>query len=76
MSQSPSQFVVSSVKLMVLSNVIVDVSIPRRWFVFGQSRVKASAGFTDVRSLTVAAFDVVYCSLSVLLFVFVLDISR
>ena len=76
MSQSPSQFVVSSVKLMVLSNVIVDVSIPRRWFVFGQSRVKASAGCTDVRSLTVAAFDVVYCSLSVLLFVFVLDISK
>ena len=46
---------------MVLSNVIVDVTIPRRSFVFGQSRAKASAGFTDVRSLAVAAFDLVYC---------------
>ena len=46
---------------MVLSNVIVDVAIPRRSFVFGQSRAKASAGFTNVRSLAVAAFDLVYC---------------
>ena len=46
---------------MVLSNVIVDVTI---------------AGFTNVRSLAVAAFDLVYCSLSVLRFVFVLDISN
>ena len=61
---------------MVLSNVIVDVTIPRRSFVFGQSRAKVSAGFTNVRSLAVAAFDLVYCSLSVLRFVFVLDISK
>ena len=59
---------------MVFSNVIVDVTIPRRSFVFGQSRAKVSVGFTNVRSLAVAAFDLVYCSLSVLLFVFVLDI--
>ena len=39
-------------------------------FVFGQSRAKVSAGFTDVRSLAVAAFDLVYCSLSVLRVVF------
>ena len=45
-------------------------------FVFGQSRAKVSAGFTDVRSLAVAAFDLVYCSLSVLRFVFVFDISK
>ena len=32
---------------MVLSNVIVDVTIPRRSFVFGQSRAKVSAGFTN-----------------------------
>ena len=34
---------------MVLSNVIVDVTILRRSFVFGQSRAKGSAGFTNVR---------------------------
>ena len=51
---------------MMLSNVIYDVTIPRRSFVFGQSRAKVSASFTNVRSLAVAAFDLVYCSLSVL----------
>ena len=61
---------------MMLSNVIVDVTIPRCSFVLGQSRAKVSAGFTNVRSLAVAAFDLVYCSLSVLRFVFVLDISK
>ena len=58
---------------MVLSNVIVDVTFSRRSFVFGQSRVKISAVFTNVSSL---AFDFVYCSLSVLGFVFVLDITE
>ena len=61
---------------MVLSSVIFDVTIPRHSFVFGQSRAKVSAGFTKVRSLAVAAFDLVYCSLSVLRFVFVLDIGE
>ena len=62
----------------MLGNVIVDVTIPRRSFaiVFGQSRAKVSAGFTNITSLAVAAFGLVYCSLSVLLFVFVLDISK
>ena len=61
----------------MFSNVIVDVTIPRRSFVFGQSRAKVSAGFTNVSSLAVAAFDLaVYCSLSVLRFAFVLDISK
>ena len=32
---------------MVRSNVIVDVTIPRRLFVSGQSRAKVSAGFTN-----------------------------
>ena len=45
---------------MVFSNVIVDVTIPRRSFVFGQSRAKVSAGFTNVSSLAVTAFDLVY----------------
>ena len=61
---------------MVLSNVIVDATIPRRSFVFSRSRAKVSASFTNVRSLAVAAFDLVYCSLPVLRFVFVLDISK
>ena len=61
---------------MTLSNVIVDVTIPRHFFVFGQSRAKVSTGFTNVRSLAVAAFDLVYCSLFVLRFVFVLDLSK
>ena len=61
---------------MVFSNVIVDVTISRRSFVFGQSRAKVSAGFNNVSGLEVAAFDFVYCSLSVLRFVFVLDISK
>ena len=42
---------------------------------FGQSRAKVSAGFTKVGNLAVAEFDLLYCSLSVLRFVVVLDIS-
>ena len=61
---------------MLFGNVIVNVTIPRRSFVFGQSRAKVSAGFTNLRSLAVAAFDLVYCSLSLLPFVFVLGISK
>ena len=64
MSQSSSQVDVSS------------VNGPRRSFVFGQSRAKVSADFTNVRSLAVAAFDLVHCSLSVLRFVFVLDLRK
>ena len=63
---------------MVISDVIVDVTISRRSFVFGLSlrlRAKVSAGFTNVSSLAVAAFDFYYCFQSVLRFVFVLDIS-
>ena len=62
---------------MVFRNVIVDVTISSRSFVSGQSRAKVSAGFINLSSLlAVAAFDLVYCSLSVLRFVFVLDISK
>ena len=56
--------------------MIVDVTISRCSFVFSQLRAKVSPGFTNVSSLAVAAFDLVYCSLSVLRFVFVLDISK
>ena len=62
--------------LTVLSNVIVDVNISCRSFVFSQSRAKVSAGFTNVSGLSVAEVDLVYCSLSFLRFVFVLNISK
>ena len=39
-------------------------------------RAKVSAGFTNLRSLAFAAFDLEYRSLSVLRFVFVLDNSK
>ena len=61
---------------MVFSDVTVDVTISCHLFVFSQLRAKVSASFTNVGSLAIAAFDLVYCSLSVLQFVFVLDISR
>ena len=60
----------------MLSNVIVDVTISRRSFLFVQLHAKVSVGFTSVSSLAVTAFDLVYCSLSVLWFVFVLDNSK
>ena len=44
---------------MVRGNVIIDVIISRRSFVFGQSHAKVSAGFTNVSSLAVAAYDLV-----------------
>ena len=47
--------------------MLCDVTIFCRSFVFGQSHAKISAGFTDVSRLVVAAFDLVYCSLFVLL---------
>ena len=52
---------------MVLSNVIVD-TISRRSFVFGQSRAYVSAGFTNVRSLAVAALLLLLLLLSSRLF--------
>ena len=42
---------------------------------FGPSHAKVSAVFTDVGGLAVAAFDLVYCSLSVTLFVFVVVVK-
>ena len=41
--------------------MIVDVTISRRSFAFGLKRAKVSGGFTNVSSLAVAAFDLVYC---------------
>ena len=61
---------------MVFSKVIVVFTMSCRLFVFGRSRAKISAGFTDVSGLAIAEFDRVYCSLSVLQFVFVFDSSK
>ena len=46
---------------MVRGNVIIDVIISRGSFVFGQSHAKVSAGFSNVSSLAVAAYDLVPC---------------
>ena len=74
MSQSPSPFDVSSV------NGVQQCDCWRHHFsslaCVRQSRAKVATGFTNLSSLTVTAFDLVYCSLSVLRFVFVLDISK
>ena len=59
----------------MFSNVLVDVAISRRSFVFGQSRAKVSAGFTDGSSLPVANL-ILYTAPCLSLFVFVLDISK
>ena len=78
MSQNPSRFDVSSVNGVQQCDChwIVDVTFSYCSFVLGQSRAKVSAAFTNVSGLAVATFDLVNCSLSVLRFVFVLDISK
>ena len=53
----------------------VDITIFRRPFVLSQSYVQISASLTIVRGLAVAAFDLVYCSLSVVRFVLVFNIG-
>ena len=57
-------------------NGIDDIIISCRSCVISQSRAKVSAGFTIVSGLAVAAFDLVYCSLSVFRSVFVPDINK
>ena len=42
---------------MVFINVIVDITISCRSFVFGQSRAKISDGLTDVRELKIETFS-------------------
>ena len=56
---------------MMFSNVIVDITISRRSFVFSQSCVEVSVSLSDVRGLAVGALDLVNHSLSVVGFVFV-----
>jgi len=51
---------------MVLSNVIVDVTISSRSFVFSQSDVQIPTELTNISGLAVAAFDLIACSLTCL----------
>ena len=48
--------------------MIVDVTISHYSFLFVQLHAKVSVGFTNVSSLAVTEFDLVYCSLSVPVF--------
>ena len=59
-----------------LNSIVVDITISCRSFVFSQSRTEVSAGLTVVSGVAVEAFDLVYCSLSVLRSVIVLDIRK
>ena len=61
---------------MVLSNVIVEITISSRSFVFSQSDVQIPAGLTNISGVAVAAFDLINCSLSVARFVFVFNVRQ
>jgi len=61
---------------MVLSNVIVDITISSRSFLFSQLDIQIPAGLTNISGLAVAAFDLINCSLSVAWFVLVFNIRQ
>ena len=63
-------------KSMMFSNVIVDITISRRSFVFSQSCVEVPASLSDVGGLAVRALDLVNRSLSVVRFVLVFNVSQ
>jgi len=67
---------VDAQKLMFCCNVIAGITISRSLFVFSQSCVEVSASLTDVGHLTVGAFDLVNCSLSVVGFVPVFHVCQ
>ena len=56
--------------------IVVDVIISCLLFVFSQSRAKVSAVFTKVSDMALTPFDLACCSLSVVWFFFVLNISK
>ena len=58
------------------SKVIVGPTISHGSFAFSQSRVKISASLTNIGSLAVGAFDLVNCSLYVVGFFSVLNVSQ
>ncbi len=57
-------------------NVIVDITISRRSFVFSQSRGQVSTGLSDVGGLAVGAFNLINRSLSVVRFVPVFNVGQ
>jgi len=61
---------------MINSNVIVGITISYGLFAFSQCPVKVSASLTNVGSLAVEAFDLVNCSLSVVGFIPVFNVSQ
>ena len=63
-------------KSMMFINVIVDITISRRSFVFSQSCVEVPASLSDVGGLAVRALDLVNRSLPVVRFVLVFNVSQ
>ena len=61
---------------MMFSNVIVDITIPRRSFVFSQSCLEVPASLSDVGGLALGAFDLVNRSLPVVRFVLVFSVAH
>ena len=63
-------------KSMMFSNVIVDITISRRLFLFSQSCVEVPVSLSDVGGLAIGALDLVNRSLSVVRFVLVFNVSH
>ena len=61
---------------MMFSNVIVDITISRRSFVFSQSCVEVPASLFDVGGLAIGALDLLNHFLSVVRFALVFHISQ
>ena len=63
-------------KSTMFSNVILDITISRRSFVFSQSCLEAPASLSDVGGLAVGTLDLVNRSLPVVRFVLVFNVSQ
>ena len=63
-------------KLVMFSNVIVDIAFPRCLFVFSQSSYEVSASLTNIGGMAVRAIDLIYCPFSVPRFISVFDVSQ
>ena len=63
-------------KSMMFSNVVVDITVSRRPFVFSQSCHEVPASLSVVGGLAVGAFDLVNRSLPVVRFVLVFNVSQ
>ena len=61
---------------VVFRNVIVDITISSRSFVFSQSCVEVSTSLSNVGGLEVGAFDLINRSLPVVWFVSVSNVGQ